>query len=253
MNARGSFSSQAEVPVADSWTHSVTADLERSRRTAWIVASIAAAIALLLAIALAFLLPLKTTVPYTILVDRQTGHVETLSPSGTQPIAPDAALTRAFLVQYTTAREGFDRADLGEDYRRVALFSAGEVRQRYIAAMRSTSTDNPLVRYPPGTSVSVVPRSVSTLGPNRSLVRFTTELRNRQGALELVEHWAAVVDWRYSNAAMSAEDRYHNPLGFQVTRYTKDPETLPETFPPAVRVPATRLVPRSVPQPSIAR
>ena len=36
-----------EATLADSWSRSVTEDLERSRRTAWIVAAVAGAIALL--------------------------------------------------------------------------------------------------------------------------------------------------------------------------------------------------------------
>ncbi|TCD04347.1 type IV secretion system protein [Erythrobacteraceae bacterium CFH 75059] len=228
MNMPESFQADDRVEVADSWSRSVTADLERSRRVAWIVASIAAAIALLLAGALVLLLPLKTTVPYTLLVDRQTGFVEALEPLEAQRIAPDAALTRSFLVQYVTARESFDAADLQRDYRRTALLSAGEARTRYLATMRSGAPGNPLSYLPPGSEVAVAVRSVSSLGANRSLVRFTTTRTDRSGAAVLEEHWAAVIDWRYSDAEMSADDRLLNPLGFQVTRYRKDPETLPE-------------------------
>ena len=228
---RGEFASEDEIAVYDSWSQSVTADLERSRRTAWIIASVAAAVALLLAIALVILLPLKTIEPYTLLVDRQTGYVEQLAPLDAQVIEPDAALTRSFLVQYVIARESFDAADLDRDYRKVALWSADEARQRYIAMMQSGAPGNPLSYLPPGSEVDVAIRSVSSLGPNRSLVRYTTTRTDRSGRAELVEYWAAVVDHRYSGAAMSAEDRLVNPLGFQVTRYRTDPETLPETLP----------------------
>ena len=49
--------------VSDSWSQSVTDDLERSRRIAWVVAGVAGAIALMLAIAILIMLPLKTVVP----------------------------------------------------------------------------------------------------------------------------------------------------------------------------------------------
>lgn len=240
MNMPEHFGTDERVEVADSWSRSVTADLERSRRIAWIVACVAAAVALLLAIALVILLPLKTTVPYTLLVDRQTGYVEALAPLDAQVIGADEALTRSFLMQYVIARESFDPSDLQRNYRAVGLWSAGEARRRYLADMRSDGPANPLNALPPGARVEVTVRSVSSLGPNRSLVRFTSEQRGRSGALELTENWAAVIDWRYSGAEMSAEDRLVNPLGFQVTRYRKDPETLPE----AVPVQPVRIVPR---------
>lgn len=240
MNMSERFSTDERVEVADSWHRSVTADLERSRRTAWIVACVSAAVALLLGIALVILLPLKTTVPYTLLVDRQTGYVEALAPLDAQVVDADEALTRSFLVQYVIARESFDAGDLQRNYRKVALWSAGEARTRYLASMQGGGPGNPLSYLAPGSEVGVTVRSVSSLGPNRSLVRFTSERRDRSGAVELVENWAAVIDWRYSGAEISAEDLLINPLGFQVTRYRKDPETLPEAIPvQAVRVAPT--------------
>lgn len=223
-----------EVEIADSWAVSVTDGLERSRRTAWIIASISAAIALLLAIALVILLPLKTVEPYTLLVDRQTGHVEALAPLDAQVIAPDAALTRSFLVQYVIARESYDAASLQEDYRKVSLWSAGDERRRYANLINASNPQSPLVVLPRGAMVRVEVRSVSSLAPDKALVRFSTRRVDPGSRAFTMEHWAAIITYGYSNAAMSAEDRYVNPLGFQVTHYRKDPETLPEVSDEAV-------------------
>ncbi|MCP5396177.1 MAG: type IV secretion system protein [Sphingomonadaceae bacterium] len=213
---------------ADSWATSVTADLERSRRIAWIVACGAALIAVLLAVALVLLLPLKTVEPYTLLVDRQTGHVEALAPLNAQTVSADAALTRSFLVQYVIAREGFNGTDLQQDYRKVSLFSAPKARQRYQASMQASNPESPLAYLPNGGQVDVEVRSVSSLSAKRSLVRFTTVRRDPGARAQEAQYWAAVVDWEYSGAQMSEADRMINPLGFQVTRYRRNAETLPE-------------------------
>lgn len=220
-----------EVRIADSWARSVTDDLERSRRTAWIVASVSAAIALLLAIALVILLPLKTVVPYTLLVDRQTGNVEALAPLDAQTIAPDAALTRSFLVQYVIARESFYRGSVGEDYRKVALWSAGPARQRYMAQMQTNNPLSPLNFMPNGASLRTEIASVSSLSPGRALVRFVTIRTDRGSLPQEAQHWAAIVDYTFTDAPMSEADRLLNPLGFQVTRYRRDAETLSDALP----------------------
>ena len=216
--------------VTDSWSVSVTDELEKSRRNAWIVACVSAAIALLLAIALVILLPLKTVVPYTLLVDRQTGSVEALAPLDEQVIAPDAALTRSFLVQYVIARESFDYDDLQADYAKVALWTSGEARRRYENMMRASTPGSPLSAYSPGTRIAVEVRSVSALSADRSLVRFSTTRIDSGGQPQVAQHWATVVDYTFSGAQMSEQDRYLNPLGFQVTRYRRDAETLPEVM-----------------------
>ena len=229
-----------DVAIEDSWARSVTQDLERSRRPAWIVASGSAAIALLLAIALVVLLPLKTVEPYTLLVDRQTGHVEALAPLDVETVSADTALTRSFLVQYVIARESYDIDSLARDYTRVALWSAGEARERYLRLMQPNSPENPFGDLPLRAVIKVEIRSVSSLAADRSLVRFTTVRTDPAGRDQAPQYWAAVVTWQYSGAEMSAQDRLTNPLGFQVTRYRKDAETLPEAVTTVVAVPGER-------------
>ncbi len=228
MTAQGPI--DEDFDVADSWSVSVTEELEKSRRTAWIVATVSAAVAILLAIALVTLLPLKEREPYTLLVDRQTGHVEALAPLDQTVVAPDAALTRSFLVQYVIARESFDYGSFEDDYRRVGLWSAGEARQRYVASVQAGAPGSPLSIYGTGTRIEVDVRSVSSLAQDRALVRFSTTRIDAGGQPQVAQHWAAIVDYTFSNAEMSEQDRYINPLGFQVTRYRRDAETLPEVI-----------------------
>lgn len=213
--------------AAESWSEDRNASQDRSRRIAWIVAGVAAAVALLEAIALVSLIPLKREVPYTLLVDRQTGYVESLKPLEQRTLTPDAALTRSFLVQYVIARESFDADSLQENYRKVGLWSADEAKDRYVSSMQASNPLSPLATPPKAARVDVRIRSVSSLRPDQSLVRFDTVRTDRGSSESFVENWAAVINFRFSDAGMSAEDRLTNPLGFQVVRYRKDPETLP--------------------------
>ena len=220
-----------ETGGSDSWSRSVTDDLERSRRLAWIVAAAAVLVALLLAIALVIMLPLKTVVPYTILVDRQTGNVEALNPLAEGSVQADSALTRSFLMQYVTARESFVPESFDQDYAKVTLMSAPKERQQYVARMSANNPLSPLSYMRPGGTIRVEIRSISQLDNERALVRFTT-IRDEPGSVaQAHQFWAAIVGYGYSNAEMSERDRLLNPLGFQVTAYRRDAETLPEAMP----------------------
>lgn len=214
---------------AASWVKARDRQLQRSARTAWIVAGAAATIAVLEAVALVALTPLKTVVPFTLLVDRQTGHVETLKPLERAQISPDNALTRSFLAQYVLAREGFDIDSLQQDYRKVAIWSGGDARSRYLASMQATNPSSPLASLPRQTRVTAQVRSISSLGADMALVRFQT-IRTDQGSqAQPPQSWAAVIKYRFSTGEMTAEDRLINPLGFQVLRYRRDAETIAET------------------------
>ena len=216
---------------AESWSEDRQASIDRSVRLAWIVAGAAALIALVEAFALVALIPLKREVPYTLLVDRETGYVQALRPFEAETITADAALTRSFLVQYVIGRESFDIDSLQEDYRKVALLSADEARDQYMALMRPSNPLNPQASLPRRATIDTQIRSVSSLSPNTALVRFSTVRTDPGARPQVAEHWAAVVTYRYSNAEMSAADRLTNPLGFQVIRYRRDAETWTEPLP----------------------
>lgn len=213
--------------AAESWSEDRVRAENRSRRVAWIVAGIAAAIALAEALALVALIPLKREVPYTLMVDRETGYVQAIHPLDAEKLTADEALTRSFLVQYVIARESFDASTVQSNYRKVGLWSTGPARDRYVAQMQSANPTSPLAGLPNGATIDVEVRSLSSLNANTAFVRFTTVQTNPGGQPQQAQDWVATITFRYTDADMSAADRLINPLGFQVTRYRKDAETLP--------------------------
>src|SRR5882757_6376511 len=148
MNKQARESLDAYYVEADSWGKDRQQALRGSRRIAWIVAGCAAAIAVMEAAALVVLMPLKTVEPYTLLVDRNTGFVQALTPLDPQRISGDAALTQSFLVQYVIAREGYDIDTVQSNYRKVALWSADRARSDYVTGAQGSNPQSPLALYP---------------------------------------------------------------------------------------------------------
>jgi len=257
MNDHSREALDAYYAEAASWNRDRVEAMRSSQRIAWWSAGIAAAIALLEAIALVLLMPLKTVEPYTLMVDKTTGYVQALKPLDQEKISANTALTQSFLVQYVIAREGYDMASLNANYRKVALLSADRARSGYLQTMQSSSPESPLALFPRTTIVDVRVKSVSPIGTNAALVRFDT-IRSDAGAQpQPPSSWVAVIRYRYSTEPMQLEDRFVNPLGFQVIGYRKDPETVPAPDPvpaPAREYPApTASYTSSPPPPPLGR
>ena len=234
---------------AGSWADDQQDAMRSSRKAAWTVAIVAGALALLEAIALVVLLPLKTVVPYTLMVDKTTGYVQELKPIDAAKIAPDTALTQSFLVQYVIAREEYDFNTLQTDYRKVQLWSAGAAKTDYVNGMQSANPASPQNRYQRNSVLDVRVKSVTSLSATSALVRFDTVRRDSGGQWQSPEAWVAVIDYRFSTGPMSTEDRYINPLGFQVSKYRRDPETAGSQ--PLAPPPASNFVPEQpLPQPA---
>lgn len=212
---------------AGSWATDQIDALRSSRRIAWIIAAAAVVVAVAEAVALIVLMPLKTTVPYTLMVDRTTGFVQALQPLDPAQITPDRALVQSMLVQYVIARESFDIAILQANYQKVGLWSAEQARSDYLGLMQVSNVEGPLSLYPRTSVVETRVKSVSRLDPQSALVRFETVRRDQGGQHQPAQPWVAIVQYRFSGEPMSAEDRFLNPLGFQVVDYRRDPEALP--------------------------
>ena len=228
-------SEDAYYAAGGSWAQDRNDALRASRRVAWIVAGASLVVTLCLALTLVLLLPLKTVVPYTLMVDRQTGYVQALKPIDADLVSADRALTQSFLVQYVIAREEFDLATVQTDYRKVALWSTGRARADYLAMMQANNPDSPLARYPRGTIVNVEVKSVTPLGPRSAMVRYETQRRDAGGTAQPAQSWVAVIRYRYAGTPMSIADRFINPLGFQVESFRRSQEALsqPQATPPA--------------------
>ncbi|MEQ1499259.1 MAG: VirB8/TrbF family protein [Novosphingobium sp.] len=234
--------------ASESWAENRDRANERSLRIAWIVAAAALLIALIEGIALLIMLPLKQVAPIAVMVDRQTGNVERLDLGKQQSITPDQSLVNSMLAQYVIAREGFNFGALKADYNKVALWTSGEARNRYISTMQASNPTSPLALYPRAAVIAVEIRSISRLGPDTGLVRFATSRSDGGGAPVSQGIWAAVVKYRFSNAGMSEESRLVNPLGFQVVRYDRNAEIPPASAP---EVPVQQALPNPMGQAAI--
>ncbi len=229
VNARAHY-----YEAASSWADDTHASLRTSRKTAWIIAGVAVGVAGLQAIALAFLLPLKQAVPYTITVDRETGYVQTTRGVNLGNLSESDAIAQSFVVQYVLAREGFEATDYKENFRKTMMWSQGGAEADYD---RDWAQNNPVGarnRYRPTTRVQVTVKSVTLLGPRSAMVRFDTEQSEGPSSGGMRQPWVATVGYSYSGKPISEQDRYLNPLGFQVATYRRDAET---TQPVAVAAP----------------
>jgi len=244
MNEHSREALDAYYAEAASWNRDRVQAMRSSHRIAWWIAGIATALALLEGLALVLLMPLKTVEPYTLMVDRTTGYVQALKPLDKATVAPDAALTQSFLVQYVIAREGFDMATLNANYRKVALFSSGAARTGYLQTIQVSNPQSPVVLYPRSTVIGARVKSVSPIGNNAALVRFDVVRTDAGAQPQPASPWVAVVRYRYSTEPMKLEDRFVNPLGFQVTSYRRDPEAvLPSAATPPAAAPAANAAP----------
>jgi type IV secretion system protein VirB8 len=215
---------QSYFTAARSWADQQAHDVERKARVAWIVAGVTSAIALLLAIAVIIMTPLKSVEPYIVLVDRQTGAVDVDGGVAAGPLTQNEAVIQAQLAGYVRARETFDSTDLPMLYRRVQLLSSPAVARAYVQSMAADNPVSPLRTLNQGDMLKVIIKSTSTLGRGVALVRFDVQRSVASGQTAERRSYVAAISYGFSGKPLRQDDRFENPLGFQVTRYRRDSE-----------------------------
>jgi len=216
---------EAYLAEAKTWETDKVREADKSKKTAWRVATASGVVAFMAVAAVAMLAPLKEVDPFVIRVDNSTGVVDVVNALQDGKTTYDEAVNKYFVQWYIRYREGYTR-DLAEAYYGyVGLMSNTTEQQKFYNWFNPKNPRSPLAMYGNTAKVNINILSTSFVAPNIALVRY---IKSIQRGLDKPEetHWAATVTFRFTKAPMSEKDRAINPLGFQVTDYRNDPETV---------------------------
>ena len=176
--------------------------------------------------AMVFMLPLKEIRPYVVMVDRQTGESELVVSTRPADLAETDAVRQAELVRYVSERETYDTADNRERIPAVLATSQGQAATSLRALWTKEADQYPPAIYGEDSLIKVKVRSVAILNDATAQVRFTRTLE-QPGLQPVVRAFVATVGFAFQpRVERTLEAVWQNPLGFTVTSYRIDAETL---------------------------
>lgn len=191
---------------------------------------IVAILALIMAVvamgAVVSLLPLKEIRPYVVMVDKTTGEAEKVVQVRPVNLSEQEAVRQAELVSYVTDRETYDVADNETRIPDVLSRSQGQARSSLIALWTRGATSYPPTIYSDRSRLKVTIISIALLTETTAQVRFRKILET-QGERSVERDFVATVGFEFQpRVERNLEAVWKNPLGFVVTNYRIDAETL---------------------------
>jgi type IV secretion system protein VirB8 len=200
--------------------------VERNR---WFVATLVAGLIAAGAVtAVAMMLPLEKLVPLAVTVDSHTGLVTSVEyGKSVSDLTQKEAIQRSDVARYVTARETYDPQDYATQIKLGRGMSDGNVWQQYEDENSQYNDASAVKRYGYKVRRRIEVNTALPL-PNASntyQVRFVAieEFPGSQ-MLPVEKPYVATVSFRYSERALSNEDRIINPLNFRATAYRTDQE-----------------------------
>lgn len=232
------FNNKKDIAVGDkrNWYSDRYEFVSVQRNFFAIVTLLSLVLSLVSTFALYQIAPLKTVEPFVIQVDQKTGMTQVVDPVKAQELTGNEAVNQYFIVQYCRARETF----LGTpernyfNYNLVRVLSTPIVFRTFQSEIILSNPDSPGARLGAVGTRSIHIASIKFLDrrktqegydTSRYLVRAQiTEAKSIEQTVTLQK--LILIEFRYADLSLTTEDRYLNPLGFQVLSYRVDDDNL---------------------------
>lgn len=199
----------------------------RRERFAYFIAAAGVIVGLTGFVGTITLFPLKTTETFVVVVDKNTGEMDRVVAVEALSLDESDAIIQANLVAYVDDRETYDLTD-GEQRINSVLQRSDEDAERTLRDLwSSTNPDYPITIYGRGAKIDVVIRSVNQIEPGVAQVRFTRTLRKPRDTRTVTRPYVATLAYAFQpETRQRLQQVWSNPLGFVVTSYRVDAETL---------------------------
>lgn len=212
--------------AAVGFTDEVLYGMRRSRAIAWWFAGGCLIVAGGAVTALAMIAPLKEVRPYVVVVDKATGQAETLAEVRAVSLSERDAVRQAELVSYVIDRETYHAVDNATRIPEVLRRSEAQAADSLRALWTPSNPDYPPNLHGERVVQRVVVKSVTVLSETTAQVRFTKR-REVSGERAISRDFVATLGFAFNpRVERTLEAVWRNPLGFTITSYRVDAETL---------------------------
>lgn len=199
----------------------------RRERFAYFVAAAGIIVGLAGFVGAVSLFPLKSVETFVVVVDKETGEMDRVSQVAALTLDENDAIIQANLVAYVDDRETYDLTDGEHRINAVLDRSDGDAARTLRDLWSSTNEDYPITVYGREAKIDVVIRSVNQIEPGVAQVRFTRTLRRERDTRTVTRPYVATLAYEFRpETRQRLQDVWANPLGFVVTSYRVDAETL---------------------------
>lgn len=175
------------------------------------------------------LAPLKSVEPFVIQIDEKTGLTEVVEPiSRNALISANEVMDNYFVWQYIRARETYDISDFRRNYFIANLMSHPKVFTEFQEEVSPNNPQSPSARLgDSGKRVVENPVIIyfnDKTGKRIAQVRFQIS-ETPKNAKPITYQKIATLEFTYTDITLTREQRFINPLGFQVLTYRLDDAT----------------------------
>lgn len=166
----------------------------------------------------------KSLEPYVIEIEEKTGIPVVVSKLSESDFTANVTLKRYFLYSFVKAVEGYNPSTYKEDYKKAMLFSDPKVFRQIKPRISTGNPNSPVSKMGKKGMIVLKLKSIQFMDPNSVQIRMRLETKGRSGGFKPQRDVVAYVKFKFANLNLTLEERFVNPIGFQVEEYSVDDE-----------------------------
>lgn len=162
----------------------------------------------------------KSFEPYVIELEEKTGIMTVVENLKGSNLIADESVKRSYIYSFLNVAEGYNYVTFNKDRKALMLFS-NTVVYRQLYNKYSVKNDKSIVNAlkDKGT-MDIKIKSIIFNTPEIATVRFVIYNTRPTKLYPQEAHKIAEIQFKFADIELNSDDRYINPLGFQVFKYT---------------------------------
>jgi type IV secretion system protein VirB8 len=164
----------------------------------------------------------KSFEPYVVEMEEKTGLLSVVQNIDSTFLTADESIKKFYINLFLTSVEGYNYATFQQDMRKMLLLSNSSVLKSIMPKHSQKSENSTVNLLGRSKSLVVKIKSIVFLTPTSVSVRFVVFCDDppSKGPFTKEMHKIANMEFAFVNLTLSQEDRFLNPLGFRVTKYS---------------------------------
>lgn len=210
--------------VSDNWFHDRFEWMQVQRNILFLILLVSLVSVMLLTFGISYIKSNRTIEPYVIEIEPKTGVPTVVDPLTSKAYTGMDSVKRYFVWQYIKLREGYNPLTYQLDFKSVNLLSSQDVWYAYTRVYGRGNPDAPINKLATYGSRDVELKSMIFQEDTTVQVRFKLNTSTQNGTSS--QDKVALMQFRFANLDLNEQDRFINPLGFQVINYKMDDERI---------------------------
>ncbi|OEY86823.1 type IV secretion system protein VirB8 [Wolbachia pipientis] len=164
----------------------------------------------------------RTVEPFVIEIEKKSGMVHVVDPATVLQYSANDTLNRYFITDYIKTRECFDPYNyIFNYYKKIRLLSSINVANEFYSYTRSQDLDRLVSQHLEYIKTEFKVNSIQKINNDTVQVLFAIKYERKDGS-HIKKSKIVTMSYRFAQLELNDQDRYINPLGFQVTSYRLD-------------------------------